>query len=322
MLRLFQFGGGGFRPGVPGARRGLTAVQEEIREAAQGAAVQLLEGEVGDGEVLPPARGLAPALRFGGRLRGLALCELQGLSVSRELTGRGPSPQHAVLGGFGARGRPAIVLHGRIYRNAGRAHLLLPPGSVDVLGFRLDVGREPLLLLGNVLKAAAPIADGGADLDGVPPLVVRPAGLVEEALRVDAVKLLQVLLLAAAPGEAACAAVLEGHWRWGRGDERRCRAAPSVRVLPSPVFGRAVDVANLLVSQVGGLEEAALGVGRAVAGAGRAAGDAVLAATVLPRQCAGVTMRGGRGRARRGAREGGSQGMERAGGEGALGLRC
>lgn len=208
MIRLFQFGGRGVRPRI---RRGLPAVQE-IREAAQGAAVRLLEGEVGDGQVLPAARGLAPALRFGGRFPpGLALRELQGLSVSRELAGRGPSAQHAVLGGFGARGRPAVILHGRIYRNAGRAHLLLPPGSVDVLGLRLDVGSGPLLLLGRVLKATVSVADGGADLDGVPPLVVCPAGLVEEALCVDAVKLLQVLLLAASPGEAACAAILEGH---------------------------------------------------------------------------------------------------------------
>lgn len=192
---------------------------------------------------------------------------------------------------------------------------------MDVLGLRLDVDRGPLLFLGRVLKATVPVADGGADLDGVPPLVICPAGLVEKALRVDAVKLLQVLLLAAAPGEAGCAAVLEGHWRRGRGDERRSRAAPSIRVLPSPVFGRAVDVANLLVSQVGGLEEAALGVGRATARAGRPAGDAVLAAGVLPCECAGVPMWGGRGGAWGGAREGGSRGMERAGGEGALGLR-
>lgn len=321
MIRLFQFGGGGVRPGVHGARHGLTAVQE-IREAAQGAAVQLLKGEVGDGQVLPAARGLAPALRFGGRLPGLVLRELQGLSVSRELAGWGPSPQHAVLGGFGARGRPAVVLHGRIYRNAGRAHLLLPPGSMDVLGLHLDVGRGPLLFLSRVLKATVPIADGGADLNGVSPLVVCPAGLVEEALRIDAVKLLQVLLLAAAPGEAGCAAVLEGHRRRGRGDERRSRAAPSVRVLPSPVFGRAVDVTDLLVSQVGGLEEAALRVGRAAARAGWPAGDAVLAASVLPCECAGVPMRGGRGGARGSAREGGGRGMERAGGEGALGLLC
>jgi len=320
VIRLFQFGGGGVRPGVRGGRRGLTAVQEEIREAAQGAAVRLLEGKVGDGQVLPAARGLAPALRFGGRFPGLALRELQGLSVSRELAGRGPSPQHAVLGGFGARGRPAVVLHGRIYRNAGRTHLLLPPGSVDVLGLCLDAGRGPRLFLSAVLKAAVAIADGGADLDGVPPLVVCPAGLVEEALRVNAVKLLQVLLLAAAPGEAGCAAVLEGHWRRGRGDVRRSRAAPSVRALPSPVFGRAVDVANLLVGQVGGLEEAALGAGRAAAGAGRPAGDAVLAAAVLPQEGAGGPMRGALGGARGGAREGGSHGMERAGGEGALGL--
>lgn len=102
MIRLFQFGGGIVRPRVHGGRCGLTAVQEEIREAAHGAAVQLLEGEVGDGQVLPAAWGLAPALRFGGRLPRLALRELQGLSVSRELTGWGPSPQHAVLGGFGA----------------------------------------------------------------------------------------------------------------------------------------------------------------------------------------------------------------------------
>lgn len=79
-------------------------------------------------------------------------------------------------------------------------------------------------------------------------------------------------------------------------------------------------MANLLVGQVGGLHEAALGAGGAVRGAARPAGDPALAAAVLPSQRAGVPMWGGWRRTRRGGRQGRGRGVERAGGEGALGL--